>query len=75
MTNQEWLLTLKPNECALFCLSYIPKIGRSYSSSRYGVDIWLQQKYVGELDYVVAEFNKIIKYEEALTHQHEDKGE
>lgn len=75
MTNQEWLLTLKPKDCALFCLEYIPKIGRSWSSSRYGVDWWLQSEYVGILDPFVNEFNQIIELENKRTHQHEGKGE
>lgn len=75
MTNQEWLLSLKSKDCALFCLNYLPKIGGSWSSSRYGVDWWLQSEYVGFFDPFVNEFNQVIELENKLTHQHEDKGE
>lgn len=63
MTNQEWLLTLEPKDCALFCLAYLPKIGRSCLSSRCGVDWWLQSEHLGFLDPFVNEFNQIIKME------------
>lgn len=61
MTNQEWLLTLKSNDCALFCLKYIPKIGQFCLSSRCGVDWWLQSEHLGSSDPFVNEFNQIIK--------------
>ena len=75
MTNQEWLLTLKPNECALFCLNYLPRIGSMWSVSRYGIATWLEHEFVGEeVDCFIKEFNEIIRLEK-LINQNEVKGE
>lgn len=72
MTNQEWLLTLKPNDCALFCLQYLPKIGSGCSMARYSVAMWLKQEYVGNIDYSINEFNEILKMEAILYNKGEN---
>lgn len=73
MTNKEWLMSLNSYDCALFCLDWLPIIGRDSMSSVYGVSQWLDLEHKPEY-HIVKQFNEVIRLN-ALTHQHEDKGE
>ena len=73
MTNKEWLMSLSDSNCSLFCLEWLPLIGRDNMSSVYGVSQWLGYEYNPEY-HIIKQFNEIMGLYK-LTHQHEDKGE
>ena len=60
MKNKEWLSTLDGNDCALFCLEYMPLIGRDSLSSVFAVGEWLELEYNSEY-HIVKHFNDMIK--------------
>ena len=73
MTNKEWLMSLDDYDCALFCIEYLPLIGRDNMSSVYSVSQWLGFEYNPKYP-IVEHFNEILRLRKIIE-QHEDKGE
>lgn len=73
MSNKEWLMSLTDYDCALFCIEYLPLIGRDSMSSVYGVSQWLGFEY-NPKHHIVEHFNEILRLRKIIE-QHEDKGE
>ena len=73
MTNKEWLMSLSDWDCALFCIEWLPIIGRDNISSVYSISQWLGFEYNSEY-HIIKQFNETLKLHKIIQ-QREDKGE
>lgn len=60
MTNKEWLNTLSDYACALFCIDWLPLIGRDSTSSVQAISDWLGYEYNPDY-HVIKNFNEMLR--------------